>query len=72
MTMQPQPSLKLPSALEAQLLEFRRRVWTIKSLEANKASLPTAMQSQVANLRTMLDSAKKGLGATTLPAVPKL
>ena len=45
---------------------------TIKSLEANKASLPTAMQSQVANLRTMLDSAKKGLGATTLPAVPKL
>jgi len=31
---QPQPSLKLPSALEAQLLEFRRRVWTIKSLEA--------------------------------------
>jgi hypothetical protein len=45
---------------------------TIKSLETNKASLPAAMQTQVTNLRTMLDSAKKGLGATTLPAVPKL
>ncbi len=29
-----QPKLQLPSSLEAQLLEFRRRVWTIKSIEA--------------------------------------
>src|SRR2546423_8625491 len=27
-------ALQLPSSLEAQLLAFRRRVWTIKSIEA--------------------------------------
>jgi hypothetical protein len=31
---QPERTLKLPEALEAQLHEFRRRVWTIKSIEA--------------------------------------
>lgn len=45
---------------------------TLKTLEANKASLSPALQTQVANTRTMLDAAKKGLGATTLPAIPKL
>lgn len=29
-----QPKLQLPTSLEAQLHEFRRRVWTIKSMEA--------------------------------------
>src|SRR5215471_17824840 len=29
-----QDLLQLPSSLEGQLLEFRRRVWTIKSIEA--------------------------------------
>jgi hypothetical protein len=33
-TTQPQATLKLPTSLEAQLHEFRRRVWTIKSIEA--------------------------------------
>ncbi len=46
---------------------------TLKTLETNKASLPAAMQGQVGNLRTMLDTAKKG-AATTNPgiAIPKL
>src|SRR5438093_2717019 len=30
----PRTALQLPKSLEAQLLEFRRRVWTIKSIEA--------------------------------------
>src|SRR5262245_39373562 len=33
-TTQPTSPLQLPSSLEAQLHEFRRRVWTIKSIEA--------------------------------------
>src|SRR5262245_64295477 len=33
-TTQPKTQLQLPGSLEAQLLEFRRRVWTIKSIEA--------------------------------------
>jgi len=33
-TTQPKSQLQLPGSLEAQLLEFRRRVWTIKSIEA--------------------------------------
>lgn len=31
---QPNSGLKLPSSLQTQLLDFRRRVWTIKSIEA--------------------------------------
>ncbi len=31
---EPSPRLQLPGSLETQLREFRRRVWTIKSLEA--------------------------------------
>jgi hypothetical protein len=45
---------------------------TLKTLETNKASLSPALQTQVANTRTMLDAAKKGLGATSVPAIPKL
>jgi hypothetical protein len=45
---------------------------TLKTLETNSASLPAAMQEQVKKTRVMLDTAKKGLGATTLPAAPKL
>ncbi len=33
-TTQPSSPLQLPHSLETQLLEFRRRVWTIKSIEA--------------------------------------
>src|SRR5688500_10739927 len=29
-----QPKLQLPQSLETQLLEFRRRVWTVKSIGA--------------------------------------
>src|SRR6185436_4342559 len=31
---QPKAGLKLPESLQTQLQEFRRRVWTIKSIEA--------------------------------------
>ena len=44
---------------------------TLKTLEANKASLPTEVQSQVTNARTMLDAAKKGLATTNPLAAPK-
>jgi hypothetical protein len=40
---------------------------TLKGLETNKASLPSALQSQVENARKMLTAAKAGAG-TTLPA----
>jgi hypothetical protein len=45
----------------------------MKQLEANKASLPAVVQSQLANTRTMLDTAKKAASATapSLPALPK-
>jgi hypothetical protein len=44
---------------------------TLKAVEANKASLPTQVQTQVTNVRTMLDAAKKGLATTSPAAVPK-
>jgi hypothetical protein len=68
---------KTPAAAESQkqitqVMEYiRDKKWdlaesTLKTLEANKASLPAELQSQVTNARTMLDQAKKGL-ATTNP-----
>jgi hypothetical protein len=39
-------------------------------LEEKKASLPTALQSQVDNARKMLDAAKAG-AATPAPAAPQ-
>ena len=35
-------ALQLPKSLEAQLREFRRRVWTIKSIEAAHRVVPSA------------------------------
>ena len=72
-----------PAAAESQkqldqvMTYMREKKWdlaetTLKTLETNKATLPAAMQSQVTNARSMLDAAKKGLGATTAPAIPKL
>jgi hypothetical protein len=63
--------------LEQVMTYMREKKWdmaetTLKTLETNSASLPAAMQEQVKKTRVMLDSAKKGLGATTLPAAPKL
>jgi hypothetical protein len=44
---------------------------TLKKLEDNKASLPKAVQDQLASARTMLDSAKKAAaGGTAAPAAP--
>ena len=37
---------------------------TLVALEQNKASLPAAVQSQITNARTMLDTAKKHVSAT--------
>jgi hypothetical protein len=73
---------KNPAAAEsqkqvAQVMDYiKEKKWdlaesTLKTLEANKATLPTEVQSQVTNARTMLDAAKKGLGTTTPPAAPK-
>ena len=62
----------------AQVMDYiKEKKWdlaesTLKTLEANKATLSPEIQSQVTNARTMLDAAKKGLGATTAPAVPAL
>lgn len=36
---------------------------TLATVEANKASLPASVQTQVTNARTMLDTAKKGAAA---------
>jgi hypothetical protein len=45
---------------------------TLKGLEDNKASLPPAVQTQLASARTMLDAAKKGAAAApAAPAAPK-
>jgi hypothetical protein len=48
---------------------------TLKKLEDNKASLPAAVQGQLTNARTMLDTAKKAAGAVpaapAAPAAPK-
>jgi hypothetical protein len=35
---------------------------TLSKLEANKSSLPTAIQTQLGNARTMLNNAKAGVG----------
>ncbi len=44
--------------------------WTLKQVEANKTSLPAAVQTQVDNARKMLDAAKSG-ASTTQPAATK-
>ena len=45
-TTQPRPVMQLPASLEVQLLEFRRRVWTIKSIECLPARF-SASQSAI-------------------------
>jgi hypothetical protein len=44
---------------------------TLKALEANKASLPATVSSQIDNARKLVDAGKSGLGSST-PAVPAL
>ena len=60
---------KLKTVMDA----IRDKKWdiadtTLKGLEANKASLPVAVSSQLESTRKMLDSAKAGV---TAPALPK-
>jgi len=73
---------KAPAAAEsqkqvAQVMDYiKEKKWdlaesTLKTLEANKATLPAEVQSQVTNARTMLDAAKKGLATTNPLAAPK-
>jgi hypothetical protein len=46
---------------------------TLKKLEDNKASLPKAVQDQLASARTMLDTANKTAGGTpAAPAAPAI